>query len=57
MIEYASQDDSKSDVPEVLQGEIARLDQRFKVSLDGTHLSGSAAVRLICWWVHNLNIF
>ncbi|CAH1391583.1 unnamed protein product [Nezara viridula] len=34
------------DIPEVLQGEIARLDQRFKVSLDG-RVSGG--VQLVCW--------
>ncbi|KAI5743457.1 hypothetical protein M8J77_018420 [Diaphorina citri] len=37
------------DVPEVLQGEIARLDQRFKVSLDPTQQSGSKAIQLVCW--------
>lgn len=42
-------DESKNDVPEVLQGEIARLDQRFKVSLDNTQQFGSKSVRLICW--------
>ncbi|XP_046385409.1 mediator of RNA polymerase II transcription subunit 15 [Ischnura elegans] len=38
-----------NDVPEVLQGEIARLDQRFKVSLDPTQHPGSKAVHLVCW--------
>ncbi|KAK6618937.1 hypothetical protein RUM44_003318 [Polyplax serrata] len=42
-------DETKHDIPEVLQGEIARLDQRFKVSLDNTQQLGSKIVRLICW--------
>lgn len=42
-------DEGKNDVPEVLQGEIARLDQRFKVSLDSAQQYGSKSVRLICW--------
>lgn len=37
------------DIPEVLQGEIARLDQRFKVSLDPTQQVGSRCVQLLCW--------
>ncbi|KAL1124214.1 hypothetical protein AAG570_001984 [Ranatra chinensis] len=37
------------DIPEVLQGEIARLDQRFKVSLDPTQSVGSRSVQLLCW--------
>ncbi|XP_022191937.2 mediator of RNA polymerase II transcription subunit 15 [Nilaparvata lugens] len=37
------------DIPEVLQGEIARLDQRFKVSLDPTQQPGSRSVQLVCW--------
>uniref|UniRef100_A0A0A9Z2G0 Mediator of RNA polymerase II transcription subunit 15 n=1 Tax=Lygus hesperus TaxID=30085 RepID=A0A0A9Z2G0_LYGHE len=36
------------DIPEVLQGEIARLDQRFKVSLDPSG-GGGGTVQLICW--------
>ncbi|KAG8332151.1 mediator complex subunit Med15 [Homalodisca vitripennis] len=36
------------DIPEVLQGEIARLDQRFKVSLDPTQQAGSRCVQLLC---------
>ncbi|XP_054282652.1 mediator of RNA polymerase II transcription subunit 15-like [Macrosteles quadrilineatus] len=36
------------DIPEVLQGEIARLDQRFKVSLDPTQQTGSRCVQLLC---------
>ncbi|KAJ9591040.1 hypothetical protein L9F63_027754, partial [Diploptera punctata] len=37
------------DIPDVLQGEIARLDQRFKVSLDPTQQPGSRSVQLLCW--------
>lgn len=42
-------EDVKHDIPEVLQGEIARLDQRFKVSLDNIQQPGSKNIRLICW--------
>lgn len=42
-------EETRNDVPEVLQGEIARLDQRFKVSLDNTQQFGSKSIRLICW--------
>lgn len=38
-----------SDIPDVLQGEIARLDQRFKVSLDPNQQPGSKSIQLICW--------
>lgn len=38
-----------SDIPDVLQGEIARLDQRFKVSLDPNHQPGSKTIQLTCW--------
>ncbi|XP_059483853.1 mediator of RNA polymerase II transcription subunit 15 isoform X2 [Neocloeon triangulifer] len=37
------------DIPEVLQGEIARLDQRFKVSQNPNQHPGSQAIHLICW--------
>ncbi|CAG9825305.1 unnamed protein product [Phaedon cochleariae] len=37
-----------SDIPDVLQGEIARLDQRFKVSLDSNQQPGSKSIQLIC---------
>lgn len=36
-------------VPHVLQGEIARLDQKFKVSLDPSTLpTGSSVIKLVC---------
>ncbi|XP_049822504.1 mediator of RNA polymerase II transcription subunit 15 isoform X2 [Aethina tumida] len=38
-----------SDIPDVLQGEIARLDQRFKVSLDPNQQPGSKSIHLTCW--------
>lgn len=42
-------EETVSDIPEVLQGEVARLDQRFKVSLDPVQQSGSKSVHLLCW--------
>ncbi|KAK7865739.1 hypothetical protein R5R35_005525 [Gryllus longicercus] len=42
-------EESPNDIPDVLQGEIARLDQRFKVSLDPTQHPGSRSVQLLCW--------
>lgn len=38
-----------SEIPDVLQGEIARLDQRFKVSLDPNQQAGSKTIQLLCW--------
>ena len=38
-----------SEIPDVLQGEIARLDQRFKVSVDPAQQNGSKCIQLICW--------
>ncbi|XP_051168893.1 mediator of RNA polymerase II transcription subunit 15 [Leptopilina boulardi] len=42
-------EESTSEIPDVLQGEIARLDQRFKVSLDPAQQTGSLCIQLICW--------
>lgn len=43
-------EESPDDIPEVLQGEIARLDHRFKVSLDPMGNSGvGGGVQLVCW--------
>ncbi|XP_050464914.1 mediator of RNA polymerase II transcription subunit 15-like [Cataglyphis hispanica] len=42
-------EESPSEIPDVLQGEIARLDQRFKVSLDPAQQNGSKCIQLICW--------
>lgn len=37
------------EIPHILQGEIARLDQKFKVSLDQCAISGTRTIKLICW--------
>ncbi|KAL1512579.1 hypothetical protein ABEB36_002151 [Hypothenemus hampei] len=42
-------EEPKSDIPDVLQGEIARLDQRFKVSLDPNQSPGTKGIQLTCW--------
>ncbi|KAJ8676221.1 hypothetical protein QAD02_012007 [Eretmocerus hayati] len=42
-------EDSSCEIPDILQGEIARLDQRFKVSLDPAQQIGSKCIQLICW--------
>ncbi|XP_065353647.1 mediator of RNA polymerase II transcription subunit 15-like isoform X1 [Cloeon dipterum] len=41
--------DPPDETPEALQGEIARLDQRFKVSLNPNQHPGSLAIHLTCW--------
>ncbi|CAH0556823.1 unnamed protein product [Brassicogethes aeneus] len=38
-----------NEIPDILQGEIARLDQRFKVSLDPNQQPGSKSIQLTCW--------
>lgn len=40
--------EESSEIPDVLQGEIAHLDQRFKVQLDPVQHAGSKTVNLIC---------
>lgn len=42
-------EEPSSEIPDVLQGEIARLDQRFKVSLDPNQPPGSKSIQLTCW--------
>ncbi|KAL9708070.1 hypothetical protein quinque_011588 [Culex quinquefasciatus] len=37
------------EIPHILQGEIARLDQKFKVSLDQCAIGGTKTIKLICW--------
>ncbi|XP_053694402.1 mediator of RNA polymerase II transcription subunit 15 isoform X2 [Sabethes cyaneus] len=37
------------EIPHILQGEIARLDQKFKVSLDQCAVGGTKTIKLICW--------
>lgn len=39
---------SSLEIPHVLQGEIARLDQKFKVSLDPSTQSGTKIIKLVC---------
>lgn len=36
------------EIPHVLQGEIARLDQKFKVTLDPTAQNNNKSIKLIC---------
>lgn len=37
------------EIPHILQGEIARLDQKFKVSLDQCAIGDTKTIKLICW--------
>lgn len=37
------------EIPHVLQGEIARLDQKFKVSLDQSSQIGTKIIKLVCY--------
>ncbi|CAG9854665.1 unnamed protein product [Phyllotreta striolata] len=48
-LKKAKVEEQSSDIPDVLQGEIARLDQKFKVSLDQNQQPGSKSIQLICW--------
>uniref|UniRef100_A0A182UWV3 Mediator of RNA polymerase II transcription subunit 15 n=1 Tax=Anopheles merus TaxID=30066 RepID=A0A182UWV3_ANOME len=45
----ASSTTAPQEIPHILQGEIARLDQKFKVSLDQCAISGTRTIKLICW--------
>ena len=40
--------EDQQEIPEVLQGEIARLDSRFKVQLDSLQHTGSKTIYLTC---------
>ena len=42
------EEESEGQVSNVIQGEIARLDQRFRLNLDPIHHNGSKIVHLIC---------
>lgn len=54
------EEDERQSIPNVLQGEVARLDPKFLVNLDPSHCSNNGAVHLICklgecpgvwvWW-------
>lgn len=48
-LKKAKVEEPTSEIPDVLQGEIARLDQRFKVSLDPNQPPGSKSIQLTCW--------
>ena len=39
---------SSDEISDILEGEIARLDQRFKISLDTTQVPGTKSVQLSC---------
>jgi mediator of RNA polymerase II transcription subunit 15 len=40
---------NSNEIPHLLQGEIARLDSKFKISLDQTaHSTGSKSIKLVC---------
>lgn len=36
------------EIPHILQGEIARLDQKFKISIDSSSQIGSKLIKLVC---------
>ena len=40
--------EEKGKIPDLLQGEIARLDRRFKVKLDPMRHTGQKDVHLVC---------
>nr|KAF6349066.1 hypothetical protein mMyoMyo1_011643 [Myotis myotis] len=42
------EEDEQQSIPNVLQGEVARLDSRFLVNLDPSHCSNNGTVHLIC---------
>ncbi|XP_049620560.1 mediator of RNA polymerase II transcription subunit 15 isoform X2 [Suncus etruscus] len=41
-------EDERQNIPNVLQGEVARLDPKFLVNLDPSHCSNNGTVHLIC---------
>lgn len=42
------EDDERQTIPNVLQGEVARLNPKFLVNLDPAHCSNNGTVHLIC---------
>ncbi|XP_007533846.1 mediator of RNA polymerase II transcription subunit 15 isoform X2 [Erinaceus europaeus] len=42
------EEDERQNIPNVLQGEVARLDPKFLVNLDPSHCSNNGTVHLIC---------
>uniref|UniRef100_A0A8C4TD79 Mediator complex subunit 15 n=1 Tax=Erpetoichthys calabaricus TaxID=27687 RepID=A0A8C4TD79_ERPCA len=43
-----SDDDERQTIPNILQGEVARLNPKFMVNLDPSHCSNNGTVHLIC---------
>lgn len=39
---------TQQEIPHILQGEIARLDQKFKITLDSSCQTGNKTIKLIC---------
>lgn len=39
---------AQQEIPHILQGEIARLDQKFKITLDSSCQTGNKTIKLIC---------
>lgn len=39
---------AQQEIPHILQGEIAHLDQKFKINLDASCQTGNKTIRLIC---------
>lgn len=39
---------NSNEIPHLLQGEIARLDQKFKISLDSSAQIGTKTIKLVC---------
>lgn len=48
MSSVTSTGERQGEIPHVLQGEIARLDQKFKVSLDPSSQTGTKIIKLVC---------
>lgn len=44
----SSESEGPNEIPHLIQGEIARMDQKFKINLDPTAQSGSKTIKLIC---------
>lgn len=44
----SSQQSSGQDIPHILQGEVARLDQKFKINLDSSCQSSTKTIKLVC---------
>lgn len=42
------EEEERQSIPNVLQGEVARLDPKFLVNLDPSHCSNNGTVHLIC---------